>query len=214
MTELILIRHGETDWNTERRLQGHLDIPLNAEGMRQARALGRTLCNERLDAIVSSDLIRAHETARAVGEACGLPVAVDAALRERCFGGFEGLRHADISERYPDAYRAWQAREFDARLPAGELPGETLREFSARVIEAVVRAARRHAGQRLAIVTHGGVLDCIYRTAHGIGWSGPRDFGIRNASINRLHWSGTALQVLQWSDVAHLDDVALDEIDK
>jgi probable phosphoglycerate mutase len=213
MTEIFLIRHGETDWNTQRRLQGHVDIPLNAEGVRQAAALAQALRNEGLDAVVASDLQRALHTAQAIADVCGLSVQIELGLRERCYGAFEGLNHADIKERYPQDYLAWQTRHLDARFPKGEREAETLREFSARAVGALVRLASASAYRKIAVVTHGGVLECIYRTAKQIGWASPRDFDIRNAGINRLTWDGERLHVVQWSDVAHLN-AALDEIDK
>ncbi|TCS33524.1 putative phosphoglycerate mutase [Paucimonas lemoignei] len=214
MTEILLIRHGETDWNTERRLQGHLDVALNAEGVRQAQALGQALRGEALDAIFSSDLSRARQTAEAIAAGRGVPVQIESGLRERCYGAFEGLRHDDIRQRYPEAYAAWQARELDARMPPGERSGETLREFSARAVGALVGLVVARQWRRIAVVSHGGVLDCICREARGLGWEMPRDFDIRNASINRLHWNGTALQVVEWGDIAHLRQEALDEVDR
>lgn len=214
MTEILLIRHGETDWNAERRMQGHVDIALNAEGLRQARALGQALRGEALDAVFSSDLLRAYHTAQAIAAGRGMQVQTDPGLRERCYGAFEGLRHEDIRQRYPEAYAAWQAREADARLPDGERAAETLREFSARAVGAVVGLAVAHNLPRIAVVSHGGLLECIYREARGIGWGTPRDFDIRNASINRLRWNGKVLRVVAWGDVSHLQQEALDEVDR
>lgn len=211
MIEILLIRHGETDWNAERRLQGHLDIGLNAQGMRQAKALARALQAETLDAIFASDLQRALHTAQAVAAPRNMPIQIDPGLRERCFGGFEGLRYADIPAHFPQAYAAWQAREPDARFPPGQHVAETLREFSTRAIETVRRIAR--CGHRkIAIVSHGGVLDSIYREASGIGFAHVRDFDVLNASINRIVWDGEAMLIRQWGDVAHLSNTALDEI--
>ena len=214
MIEILLIRHGETDWNTEKRLQGHLDIGLNAEGQRQATALGQALLNQPLDAIYSSDLQRAKHTAQAIATPRGMTVQTDVGLRERCYGAFEGLRHGDISERYPQEFAAWRAREMDARYPDGQNVAETLREFSARALKAITGIASRSQHKKIAIVTHGGVLECVYREATGIGYTPPRDFDILNASINRIVWNGDCLQVKQWSDVTHLVNTALDEIDK
>lgn len=214
MTEILLIRHGETDWNTERRLQGHLDVALNAEGVRQAQALGQALRGEALDAIFASDLSRARQTAEAIAASQGMSVQIEPGLRERCYGAFEGLRHEEIRQRYPQAYAAWQARDLDARMPPGERPGETLREFSARAVGALIGLIVAHQPRRIAVVSHGGVLECICREARGLGWERPRDFDIRNASINRLHWSGNSLRVLDWGDIAHLHQETLDEVDR
>lgn len=212
MTEILLIRHAETAWNAERRLQGHLDIGLNKAGERQADALGQALSATPLEAIYASDLGRALSTAQAVAMRRGMQVETLVDLRERCFGAFEGMTHDEIKARYPDGYVAWQSREVDARFPMGVNRAETLREFSARAVECVSTLARKHAG-RIAVVTHGGVLDCIYRAANGIDFSRPRDFAVLNASVNRIGWDGVALEVLQWADVAHLQAAARDEID-
>lgn len=212
--EILLIRHGETDWNAERRLQGHLDIGLNVQGKRQARALARALRAEKLDAIIASDLQRALHTAQAIAEEQGADVQVEPALRERCYGAFEGLRHADIEQRYPQDYAAWKTREFDARFPKGERDAETLREFTERAVGTVMDLVAKSPAKRMAIVTHGGVLECIYRAVNGVDTSAPRDFEIRNAGINRMVWDGATLQMKQWSDTAHLAADALDEVDR
>ncbi|RJG07165.1 histidine phosphatase family protein [Noviherbaspirillum cavernae] len=217
MTEILLIRHGETAWNAEKRLQGHLDVPLNDEGRRQAAALGQALRNEKLDAVIASDLLRARQTAHAVAVPRGMDVQVDPGLRERCYGAFEGMLYADIGERYPEAYAAWKSRDIDARFPQGTHVAETLREFSTRAVGAITRIVRQGKYRRVALVTHGGVLECAYRAAQGIGFAHARDFDILNASINRFIWNGEAIQLAQWGDVAHLaaDDAAiLDEVDK
>ncbi|TFW10333.1 histidine phosphatase family protein [Oxalobacteraceae bacterium OM1] len=217
MTEIILIRHGETAWNAVRRLQGHLDIPLNEEGVRQARALGMALRDEPLDAIFSSDLMRARQTAEAIAAPRGMAVQIDDDLRERCYGAFEGMLYADIGARFPEAYAAWQAREIDARFPAGVNTAETLREFHARAVDAIVRIVSENTYRKVAMVAHGGVLECAYRAAQGISFDRPRDFDIFNASVNRFRWDGECLTLLQWGDVAHLaalESDALDEIDK
>lgn len=213
MTEILLIRHGETAWNAERRMQGHLDIPLNAEGARQAAAAGQALRNESLDAIISSDLQRALQTAHAIAAPHGMDVHIDPGLRERCFGGFEGLLYADIGARYPEAYAAMQAREIDTRYPDGVHVAETLREFFERAVDTITRLVSAGGYRKVALVTHGGVLDCAYRAAMKIDLLQPRGFDILNASINRFLWDGTDLQLIQWGGVAHLTDSVLDEIE-
>jgi len=217
MTEILLIRHGETAWNAVRRLQGHLDVPLNAEGERQAAALGRALLAEQVDAIYASDLQRALSTAHAIAAPRGMPVKVDAGLRERCFGGFEGLLYAEIGARYPQAYAEWKARALDAVPPQGERTAETLRAFFTRATGAITRILQRGTYRRVVMVTHGGVLECAYRAAQGAVPDRPRDFDIFNASINRFSWDGEKLSLLHWGDVAHLKAervAALDEIDR
>ena len=214
MTDILLIRHGETAWNRMRRMQGHIDIGLNDEGQRQARSLARALQSERPAAIYASDLQRARDTAQAVADMHQLPVHIDSALRERCYGAFEGLMYDEISLQHPEAFALWQSRDPQARFPAGEREAETLEEFHQRSVDVITRIAQQHPDQRIVIVTHGGVLDCLYRAAHDLPMTSPRDFAILNAAINRLHWDGHKFRVLQWGDAAHIEADGLDEIDR
>jgi probable phosphoglycerate mutase len=217
VTEILLIRHGETAWNAERRLQGHLDVPLNTEGRKQAAALGRALHGEQFDAIIASDLLRARQTAEEIAAPRGMAVHIEPGLRERCYGAFEGMLYADIGERYPEAFAAWKARDIDARFQEGVNVAETLREFAERAVGTIARIAREGKYRKVALVTHGGVLECAYRAAQGIGFAHERDFDIFNASINRFVWAGETLRLAQWGDVAHLrtkDSMALDEIER
>lgn len=214
MTEILLVRHGETDWNAEKRLQGHLDIALNAQGERQAAALAEALSNEPVDAVISSDLRRALHTAGPIADACGLTVQIEPALRERCYGVFEGLLYSEIADRYPAAHAAWRARDMDARYPMGSSMAETLREFSQRAVGAVTRLATAYPNRKIVVVTHGGVLECIHRAATGVSLLMPRDFAVLNASINRIACNAATLNISDWGDIAHLSSLTLDEIDR
>jgi 2,3-bisphosphoglycerate-dependent phosphoglycerate mutase len=211
-TRIVLIRHGETAWNAERRLQGHLDIDLNHEGLRQARALAAAMAHEPVDVLVSSDLARAAQTAKAVGEVLNLPLYIDGRLRERCYGGFEGLLYAEIADRFPQEFAAWQARDVDAALPPGENCGETFRQFYDRVIPAILGWAQDNSGKTVVLVAHGGVLECAYRAALGVPLDTPRDFKVHNASINRFTVQDGRLQLESWGEVAHLQPAVLDDI--
>lgn len=215
-TTILLIRHGETAWNAERRLQGHLDIALNAEGERQAAALGAALAREQIDLVISSDLARARQTAEAVQRARGAPdagrVQLDAQLRERCYGGFEGLLYSEIAARFPLEFAAWQARNVDAVLPPGKNQGETFRSFFDRATKAILGHAARHPGQTLALVAHGGVLECAYRAALGLPLETPRDFKVHNASVNRFVVEQGKLKLVSWGEIEHLRQVALDDL--
>lgn len=211
-TTILLIRHGETAWNAVRRLQGHIDIALNEEGQRQADALARALAGTHLDAVVASDLQRAGQTAQAVAGLHGLPVQVDAGLRERCYGVFEGMLYADIAAQYPQQYALWQARDIDAVMPPGLRTAESFRQFYQRSVDGIARWAARYPGQTIAIVAHGGVLECAYRQAVGMSLDSPRDFQVKNASINRFRCVDGVLRLEQWGDVAHLQLAALDDI--
>lgn len=152
MTTILLARHGETDWNVERRVQGHSDTPLNDTGRAQARALAEELAGERIDAVYSSDLVRAHETARIVAEPRGLDVTAIRDLREKHFGTWEGLTDLEINERFPQtldtSWRDWG----DA---------ETRHEMADRVLGALHRIAETHPGQRVLVVSHGGPLRAV-----------------------------------------------------
>lgn len=211
-TRVVLIRHGETAWNAERRLQGHLDIALNAEGVRQARALAAALANEHFDVLVSSDLARAAQTAKAVADVLDLPLYIDGRLRERCYGGFEGLLYAEIADRFPNEFAAWQGRDIDATLPPGENRGETFRQFYDRVVPAILGWANDNPGKSLALVAHGGVLECAYRAALGLPLDTPRDFKVHNASINRFIVRDSKLELESWGEVAHLQPAVLDDV--
>ncbi len=225
VVEILVIRHGETDWNKEQRLQGHLDIALNAEGQRQAQALASWLAQESLDAIFSSDMQRTQQTAAPLAKVSGITVQLDAGLRERCYGALEGLRRPEIKSRFPSAYAALDQRDVDTRYPASAPPdtriAETLNEFFQRTTAAlhrIVDLAKSQQPQqthlRLAIITHGGVLDCYYRYAHNIPLVRHRDFDIFNASINRMAWDGRQLRIAGWGDVEHLQAQSLDEVDR
>ncbi|WP_306391756.1 histidine phosphatase family protein [Telluria beijingensis] len=215
-TTILLIRHGETAWNAERRLQGHLDIPLNAEGERQAAALGAALAGERIDAVLSSDLARARQTAEAIVRARGASadrgVQCDSQLRERCYGGFEGLLYSEIAARFPLEFAAWQARNVNAVLPPGQNQGETFLSFYERATRAILGHAARHPGQVLALVAHGGVLECAYRAALGLPLETPRNFKVHNASINRFVVEDGKLRLVSWGETDHLRQVALDDL--
>lgn len=198
-TELTLIRHGETAWNAERRIQGHRDIPLNARGLAQADTLGRFLANERFDAMYSSDLQRAVQTAQPIVRNRTPAMLLEPRLRERHLGVLEGLTRDEAIQHHPGA---WQI--FSTRQPDGVLPeGERLADFFARVVTVLHEFAARHAGQRVLLVTHGGVLDAAYRHINSLPLSATRDFPVHNASRNVLHHDGQ-WRVAVWGDVSHL----------
>ena len=205
MTELILIRHGETDWNRELRFQGQVDVPLNAVGHEQARRLGQRLAGEAADLLVCSDLIRTQQTAQPIRvQSLGLlsqgGSVLNPGLREQNFGAVDGMRVNDIQAQYPDAWAQW--RRFDADYAFDG--GESTSDFHARVLAAVRALALAHAHKTLVLVTHGGVLDMIYRTARALPLSGPRQSEIPNAGLNRVRIAGDAIEILRWADTQHL----------
>jgi probable phosphoglycerate mutase len=206
-TRLIVLRHAETAWNADLRLQGQMDIPLNDNGRQQAKLLARSLAHENADALYSSDLLRARETAEAVAETVGLPLRLDSSLRERCFGIFEGETFETVTQRWPEAAERWRRRDTDF-APDG---GEVLSAFSERAIDAASRIAAAHPAQTVIVVTHGGVLDCLYRAATRLALDAPRAWQIGNASINRLLHTASGLMLVGWDDRMHLDTPALDD---
>jgi broad specificity phosphatase PhoE len=159
VTTFILARHGETDWNRDGRFQGHADPPLNARGREQAHALADALAGEKIDAIYSSDLSRAHETAQIVADRLGLSVIVDPDLRERDVGQWAGLTLPEIEERFPDELRLFREE--------GRSVGETREALSRRVVAATRRIAAAHPDGRVVVVTHGGALRMLRHAAGG-----------------------------------------------
>ena len=202
MTSLIVIRHGETDWNRQHRFQGQIDVPLNALGLEQARRLGERLAGEAIDHLVASDLTRARQTAQALVSRHGLALQVEPLWREQSFGLLEGLDVPTIQHQHADLWARWTRHEADFALPQG---GESNAGFHARVMQALQALLAAHAGARIAVVTHGGVLDMLWRTVQGQPLSGPRDCEIPNTGINRLRWADGRLQIDEWADAAHLD---------
>ena len=203
-TQLLLIRHGATAWNAEHRIQGQLDIPLSPLGMLQSARLAECLASEPIDAVYSSELSRAWLTAAPLAAQLGLEVIAEPRLRERSFGIFEGLTLDEIAARYPAAFAQWRARDLAWR-PDG---GESGQQLIDRVLSAAADVVTRHAGQTVVLVSHGGVLDVVYRTARALEWHAPREHQMLNAAINRLTAASTplVLSIERWSDVAHLEE--------
>lgn len=208
-TRILAIRHGETAWNVDTRIQGHLDIPLNETGLWQAQRLARALAaQDAIHAIYSSDLLRAHDTARAIADATGAPLATHLGLRERCFGVFEGKTFVEIEAIWPDESARWRRRD-PHWAPQG---GESLLQVRDRIAQTLNELAARHPGEQIVLVAHGGVLDQFYRAATGQDQQAPRTWGVTNTAVNRLLWTPQALSLVGWADTSHLDDASLDEI--
>jgi broad specificity phosphatase PhoE len=185
VTTILLARHGETDWNSERRWQGHADRPLNDVGREQARALAETLADRAIDVVCSSDLVRAHETALIVGDRLGLPVEVDAGLREVDVGDWTGRLLTEIEADDPEGFRRWRQGH---KAWNG---GESYDEMGERVVGAVLRLAARHPGLTLLVVTHGGSIRACRATAAGLDYAASRAAAaigsMANCELAELH---------------------------
>lgn len=208
-TRILAIRHGETAWNVDTRLQGHLDIPLNEVGLRQAQHLAQALLQgDAIDAVYASDLSRAHTTALAIAQATGQSVTAHEGLRERHFGAFQGQTYAEIEATQPEQAWHWRKRTPDWVPPNG---GESLQVLQQRVVCTVNELAAKHPGQQIVMVAHGGVLDILYRAATRLGLQAPRTWLLTNTAVNRLLWTPEGLSLVGWGDTRHLDALGQDE---
>jgi len=206
-TRIIAIRHGETAWNVDTRLQGHLDIALNSKGLWQAAQVARALAGEPVEAIYTSDLQRAWHTARAIAQTTEAPLVASRDLRERCFGSFEGKTYVELEAQWPEDALRWRKREPDWAPPGGE----SLLALRQRISSTVAVMAQQHLGGQIVLVAHGGVMDVLYRLATGQELQAPRTWHLGNAAINRLLWASEGLTLVGWGDTAHLEEATLDE---
>jgi probable phosphoglycerate mutase len=188
------VRHGETDWNRDARIQGQSDPPLNETGREQARALTETLVGERIDAVYASDLRRARETAEILAAELGLPVVLDPDLRELDFGRWEGHTITELQALFPDAVERWQAGGENAWDG-----GETREAMAERVRAAVRRLASIHAGGQIVLVAHGGPVRVLLMDAEGLAYPEQRrelrriancdlsKIAVENGTVRRIH---------------------------
>ena len=211
-TRIIAIRHGETAWNVATRIQGHTDIDLNERGQWQAERAAMALADEPIHGIYASDLARAHATAQAIASHAARTQPVPhvhqhIGLRERGFGSFEGLTHAQIASDWPHESQRWKQRDPEFSPPGGE----SLLQLRQRVLRTLADLGSAHVGQQIVLVSHGGVMDMLYRLATGQTIEAPRNWNLGNATINRLLWTPHALTLVGWGDTRHLEDHPLDE---
>lgn len=206
-TRIIAIRHGETAWNVDSRLQGHLDIPLNDVGLWQARQAALALADEPIDAIYSSDLQRVWVTARAIAETTQAPLTAHQGLRERSFGVLQGHTFEELEAKEPEQAYRWRKRD-PAFAPEG---GESLIALRERITTTTYALAAQHVGGQIVLVAHGGVLDVLYRAATRQDIQAPRTWQLGNAAINRLLWTPDGLSLVGWADTQHLDNAVRDE---
>ncbi len=207
-TRICLVRHGETEWNAGRRIQGQIDISLNDTGRRQAVAAGRWLRAAGIAALYSSDLKRAWTTAQAIGTELGLlPTAVPE-MRERRYGIFEGLTYDEARAKHPAGYAAFEGRNADYAFENGE----SLQAMYQRVTGKLTSLAAMHPGESIVVVLHGGVLDIVNRFVRGNALEKPRDFLIPNAGINWISVLDGQWRLESWGETDHLEPGALDEL--
>ncbi len=199
-TTIWLVRHGETDWNTGSRVQGTTDIPLNSTGLAQARRVANRLATFSLDAVLSSPLSRAMQTAMPLAEQLGFPVHPVPGLVERDFGSFQGKTPDQVAEEDPSGYQRWQTRDPNF-IPSG---GESLVQFRDRVAQALDAVIQARLGQTIAVFTHGGVLDVIYRLANDVALDAPRAWPIANAAIHHLVGAPGLVRINTWGMLDHL----------
>ncbi len=201
-THLCFVRHGETDWNAQRRLQSFIDHPLNARGDEQRLALGQFFSGLQADRLYCSDLICARETAQPIVGALRLPgLFLMPELRERHFGRCEGLTSDEVASLYAEDALAIESRAPDYVAPGG---GESLRQHQTRVLDCITRLVLDHSGKTIVVVTHGGVLDLVYRRALGLPLDAPCDCPTPNAGISRVAVCGEQWLIECWGETAHL----------
>lgn len=209
MTEFLLVRHGETAWNTEGRIQGYLgDSPLTEAGHAQALAVAERLARERIDRLFASDTGRTRQTTQPIEQLTGLAAVFDSGLRERNYGLFEGRTFEEVAREFPADYQSFRTRDPHYVAPGGE----SAIQFRDRAVAALTRLAEGLPGARVAVVTHGGVLGMMYRHAMQVPLEAKRSYSLLNASINRFRYVGGRWELIAWGDIAHLDGAARDEL--
>ena len=203
---ICLIRHGETDWNVEKRIQGQTDIPLNETGHKQALAMAFNAAHYNFSAIYSSDLSRAYNTAEMIAARRGLDIKTVPHLRERHYGIFQGITAAEGERNFPHAFVHYMARDLHYDFESGE----SLNNFAGRVSLVIDDLTRHHSGQTIAAISHAGVLDIVYRRATGRPLHTPRDFVIPNCALNWFSFDGQGWHLEAWDDHHHLAKVLME----
>ncbi len=199
-TQIIIVRHGETQWNTAGIRQGHLDSRLTERGMAQAKALAARLSREKFAVLYSSDLGRAVQTAREIAQVTGHEIVTDARLRERHLGIFQGLNGDEIAAKYPEERRLMRSQGPGYVIPEGE----SMVQQVERNIGCLNELAAKHRGEQIVVVTHGGVVSGLFRHTLEISLAAPRRFEFVNAGINVFAHEDGNWMLLTWGDVSHL----------
>ncbi|MBU3556476.1 histidine phosphatase family protein [Polynucleobacter sp. Ross1-W9] len=211
ITRFCLVRHGETDWNAARRLQGHTDIDLNARGLAQAKQMARALkeINLQFDVLYTSDLQRAAKTALAIEQLFNTAAIRNTQLRERHLGALQGLTTNEAPTREPDLWKSHLSRNIEENLR----DGESIQQFANRIQSALEQIRAQHTGKTILLVSHGGALDMMYRVASNQALAAEKAVSVPNASLNWISHDGHSWKVEGWADTSHLDNLALDNLD-
>jgi probable phosphoglycerate mutase len=208
-TQVIIVRHGQTQWNIRKIRQGHLDSELTDKGVVQARALAQRLARESFTALYSSDLGRAMHTARMIMAVTGHEIITDVRLRERHLGIFQGLSGEEIKDKHPEEHRLHRTLGPDYVIPGGE----SVRQQVARNVGCLDEIAVKHLGEKVVVVTHGGVVSGLFRHVLDIPLEAPRRFEFVNAGLNVFAYENGNWILRTWGDVSHLEPGAATEGD-
>ena len=204
-TQLIIIRHGETEWNLEGRIQGHMDSPLTESGRAQAEAIATRLQTVEVNALYSSDRGRAYSTAQVVSHKTGQDILTDKRLRELHLGKFEGLTEEEVRKRFPEEYVYLKKAVPDYIYPGGE----SKEQFSLRVISCLEELMGKHQGEQIVVITHGGALSRLIRYTLGMPVVGSNEYKICNAALNIFSYENKRGQLEIWGDLSHLTEVRI-----
>ena len=204
-TQLIIVRHGETEWNLNGRIQGHLDSPLTKSGRAQAEAIASRLQAIEINALYSSDLGRAYATAQIISNKTGHHILTDKRLRELHLGKFEGLTEGEVRKQYPDEFVYLRNAELDYIYPGGESKGQ----FSARLISCLEELMEKHYGGQILVITHGGALSRLMRHALGLPVVGSNKYKVCNAAFNVFSYDDGRWQLEIWGDLSHFVEVRI-----
>jgi len=210
-TRFCLVRHGETDWNAERRLQGHTDIDLNQHGEAQAAQMAKAIkaIDLQFDVLYTSDLQRAARTAGAIESLFNTKAVVNPSLRERHLGVLQGVRTDEAPQREPELWKSHMSRDIHQDLRGGE----SIAKFAQRIQTALETIRQEHVGKTILLVSHGGALDMMYRLASNQPLEAEKAVSVPNASLNWISHDGNVWKVDRWADTTHLDSLALDNLD-
>jgi probable phosphoglycerate mutase len=210
-TRFCLVRHGETDWNAERRLQGYTDIPLNACGLAQAAQMAKALkkAHFQFDALFTSDLQRAKQTAQALEHLYSVSATSHSLLRERHLGALQGLTTSEAPLIEPELWQAHLSRDIHQELRGGE----SILQFANRIKTVLEEIQEKYTGKTILIVSHGGALDMMYRIASNQALDAQRVIAVPNASLNWISCDGPNWKVDNWADTSHLDGLALNNLE-